>query len=186
MQCHDPHSRVLFRNLRVRPLPDALPAEPVELILGEAEYRRLLTLHSENIPVIDLHAHLKGGLTIEDVLERFYRTGINYGIAVNGGVGFPITNDAGIYAFRQSLAGYPVFVALQAEGREWLRLFSPEAVRQFDYVFTDAMTFTDDAGRRTRLWMKNEVWVDERRCFHGYATSGGSSKSSTTNRSIST
>jgi hypothetical protein len=165
LQCHDPHSRVLFRNLRVRPLPDALPAEPVELILGEAEYRRLLTLHSENIPVIDLHAHLKGGLTIEDVLDRFYRTGINYGIAVNGGVGFPITNDAGIYAFRQSLAGYPVFVALQAEGREWLRLFSPEAVRQFDYVFTDAMTFTDDAGRRTRLWMKNEVWVENADAF---------------------
>jgi hypothetical protein len=161
LQCHDPRSRVQFRNLKVRPLPDDLPLERAELSVSPEHYNYLLTLHSENIPVIDLHAHLKGGLTIEDVLQRFYRTGINYGVAVNGGVGFPITNDAGIYAFRESLAGYPVFVALQAEGREWIRLFSPEAVRQFDYVFTDAMTFTDEDGHRTRLWMNDEVRVGD-------------------------
>ena len=161
LQCHDPESRVLFCNLKVRPLPDDLPAEPADLPIDPEHYNRLLALHSENIPVIDLHTHLKGGLTIADVLQRFYRTGINYGVAVNGGVGFPITNDAGIYAFRESLAGYPVFVALQAEGREWIRLFSPDAVRQFDYVFTDALTFTDDGGRRTRLWINNEVQVGD-------------------------
>ncbi|MCL4177879.1 MAG: DUF1080 domain-containing protein [Verrucomicrobia bacterium] len=165
LQCHDPHSRVLFRNLKVRPLPDELPPARAELPVAPGHYRRLLALHSENIPVIDLHAHLKGGLTIEDVLERFHRTGINYGIAVNGGIGFPVTNDAGIYAFRESLAGHPVFVALQAEGREWIRLFSPEAVRQFDYVFTDAMTFTDDDGHRTRLWMEDEVHVGDPDAF---------------------
>jgi hypothetical protein len=165
LQAHDPHSRVLFRALKVRLLPDDLPAEPAGLSIPGPAYRRLVALHASNIPVIDLHAHLKGGLTVEDVLQRYYRTGINYGVAVNGGVGFPITNDAGIYAFRQSLAGQPIFVALQAEGREWLRLFSPEAVRQFDYVFTDALTFTDDAGRRTRLWINNEVHVDDPEAF---------------------
>jgi hypothetical protein len=161
LQCHDPRSRVRFRNLKVRPLSGDLPTERAELPVDPEHYHELLTLHSGNIPVIDLHAHLKGGLTIEDVLQRFYRTGINYGVAVNGGIGFPITNDAGIYAFRQSLARHPVFVALQAEGREWLRLFSAEAVRQFDYVFTDALTFTDDGGHRTRLWIKDEVRVGD-------------------------
>jgi hypothetical protein len=165
LQAHDPQSRVLFRGLKVRVLPDDLPREPAALPVPGPAYRQLVSLHANNLPVIDLHAHLKGGLTIEDVLERYYRTGINYGVAVNGGVGFPITNDAGIYAFRQSLAGLPVFVALQAEGREWLRLFSPEAVRQFDYVFTDALTFTDDAGRRTRLWINEEVHVDDPEAF---------------------
>ncbi len=159
LQCHDVHSRVFFRNLKVRPLSEELPEEPAEQPLDREAYRQLMALHADNIPVIDLHAHLKGGLTIDDVLERTYRTGINYGVAVNGGIGFPITNDAGIYAFRKSLSGYPIFVALQAEGREWIRLFSPEAVRQFDYVFTDALTFTDDHGHRTRLWMKDEVEV---------------------------
>ena len=27
------------------------------------------------------------------------------------------------------------------------------------------MTFTDDKGRRTRLWMKNEVWVEDEQAF---------------------
>jgi histidinol phosphatase-like PHP family hydrolase len=30
-------------------------------------------------------------------------------------------------------------------------------VAKFDYVFTDAMTFTDDSGKRTRLWIKEDV-----------------------------
>jgi histidinol phosphatase-like PHP family hydrolase len=36
-------------------------------------------------------------------------------------------------------------------------MFSPEAVAKFDYVFTDSMTWTDNAGKRMRLWIKDEV-----------------------------
>ena len=39
-----------------------------------------------------------------------------------------------------------VFIGMQAEGREWVRLFSPATVARFDYVFTDAMTLTDGRG----------------------------------------
>jgi hypothetical protein len=165
LQAHDPESHVRFRNLRVRPLPDSLPSEPAQLPVSLEHYGQLLSLHRSNVPVIDLHAHLKGGLTMEEVLDRFYRTGINYGIAVNGGIGFPVTNDAGIHAFRQEMEGHPVFIGLQAEGREWIRLFSREAVAQFDYVFTDALTFTDDRGKRTRLWIPDEVEVTESEVF---------------------
>lgn len=165
LQAHDPDSHVRFRHLRVRRLPDSLPLEHAELPMNPERYAHLLSLHWNNVPVIDLHAHLKGGLTIDEVLQRHYRSGINYGIAVNGGIGFPITNDAGIHVFRQEMQGNPVFVGLQAEGREWIRLFSPEAVGQFDYVFTDALTFTDDHGRRTRLWIPSEVEVTEPEAF---------------------
>jgi histidinol phosphatase-like PHP family hydrolase len=51
----------------------------------------------------------------------------------------------------------PVFVALQGEGREWVKLVSKQTIAKFDYVFTDAMTFTDDDGRRMRLWINEEV-----------------------------
>jgi hypothetical protein len=165
LQAHDPDSRVHFRRLRVRPLPDSPPTAPVHIPLSPDRYSHLLSLHRDNVPVIDLHAHLKGGLAMEEILQRFYHTGINYGVAVNGGLGFPITNDAGIHAFRQEMQGFPVFVGLQAEGREWIRLFSPEAVAQFDYVFTDALTFTDDRGQRTRLWIANEVEVTDPEAF---------------------
>jgi hypothetical protein len=107
--------------------------------------------------VVDYHVHLKGGWTLEQALQESRRTGIQYGIAVKCGVGFPITNDGGIKEFLQTMAGQPVYVAMQAEGREWVKMFSPEATALFDYVFTDAMTFTDDRGKRMRLWIKEEV-----------------------------
>jgi len=56
-----------------------------------------------------------------------------------------------------SMEGQPVFIAMQGEGREWVKLFSKETIAKFDYAFTDAMTFTDDNGKRMRLWIKEEV-----------------------------
>jgi hypothetical protein len=105
----------------------------------------------------DYHVHIKGDLTLADALRRSRESGITYGIAVNGGLSFPIDNDAGLELFLAEMRGQPVFVAFQAEGREWVRQFSRHALEKFDYVFTDAMTWTDDAGRRMRLWIKDEV-----------------------------
>ncbi|MCP5516062.1 MAG: beta-propeller fold lactonase family protein [Verrucomicrobiales bacterium] len=165
LQCHDPESRVFYRNLKVRPLPDDLPVATGVPPVPAPVYGALMSRHAGNFPVIDLHAHLKGGLTVEDVLQWSRATGIGYGIAVNCGLGFSVTNDAGIHAFVDSLQGPPVFTGMQAEGREWVNLFSDAALDRFDYIFTDAMTFTDQRGKRTRLWMPDEVAVDDPQAF---------------------
>ena len=57
---------------------------------------------------------------------------------------------------------------MQAEGREWVNIFSKESIDKFDYVFTDAMTFTDEKERRNRIWMKNETWIDDEEQFMDY------------------
>ena len=49
---------------------------------------------------------------------------------------------------------------MQGEGREWPRTFSADSRGRFDYVFTDALTFTDHKGRRTLLWIDDQVFVD--------------------------
>ena len=49
---------------------------------------------------------------------------------------------------------------MQGEGREWPTTFSAASRRLFDYVFTDAMTFSDHKGRRTRIWMPDELFID--------------------------
>ena len=164
LQCHDPGSKVFFRNLRVRRLPDAIP-EPDERVAVDDVYRQIIELGSANFPLIDFHVHLKGGLTLEEALALSRRLGVNYGIAVNCGLGFPIGDDKGIAEFLQTMRGQPVFAGMQAEGREWVGLFSPEAVARFDYVFTDAMTFTNRNGRRMRLWIPGEVEVGDKREF---------------------
>jgi hypothetical protein len=106
---------------------------------------------------VDYHVHAKGGLTIDDALRRSREAGIYYGIAINGGLGQPAGNDAALEAFLRELDGKPVYRAMQAEGREWVRMFSKATLEKFDYVFTDSMTWTDDAGRRMRLWIPEEV-----------------------------
>lgn len=165
LQCHDAGSKVAFRHLRVRPLPDDLPSHASD---ASAPYRispDLAALYAENYPVVDLHTHLKGGLTMADVLQRFYRTGIGAGVAVNCGLGFAITNDAGIDRALQDLREPLVFAGMQAEGREWVKLFSLPAVARFDYVFTDAMTIFDRHGKRMRLWIPDEVEVGDPQAF---------------------
>jgi len=113
--------------------------------------------NNAGVPLLDLHVHLKGGLTLEQTLERSRQAGITYGIAVNCGKGFPVQDDAAARAFCASMAGQPVFVGMQAEGREWLEMFSCAAAAEFDYIFTDAMTWTGEDGRRMRLWIAEEV-----------------------------
>jgi len=132
---------------------------------GDDTAREIRELNRRNFPLVDFHVHLKGGLTIDEALANSRATGIRYGIVPNCGVGFPITDDAGIEAFLKSMKGQPCFVGMQAEGREWVNMFSREAIAKFDYVFSDAMTFTDDKGRRTRLWMPDEVHVDDKQAF---------------------
>jgi len=161
LQAHDAGSTVYFRNLRIKTLP-----EGKRKTLEDKEWDTLVTkLMRAGFPLVDYHVHLKGGLTLEDCLAYSQKTGINYGVAPNCGLHFPVTDDESLYAYMEEVKGSPCFKGMQAEGREWITLFSPEAIAQFDYVFTDAMTFTDRKGRRNRIWIPEEVWVDDKQQF---------------------
>jgi hypothetical protein len=125
----------------------------------------IIRLHQEDFPVLDYHIHIKGRLTNESAAQLSRRVGINYAIAPNCGIGFPITDDAGVLAFLEASRKLPFILAMQAEGREWVTTFSPQVRDEFDYVFTDALTFSDHKGRRTRLWMPREVWIDNEQAY---------------------
>jgi hypothetical protein len=146
----------MYRKVRVRALPDSI-ATPGDPPVVDQTYRNILEIGRHNLPMVDYHVHLKEGLTIEQALAKSRRDGIAYGIAVNCGHMNPVTDDRGARAFLDSMKGQPVFVAMQAEGREWTRMFSTKAAAQFDYIFTDSMTWTDNHGRRLRLWIPAEL-----------------------------
>lgn len=162
LQCHDEESRVYFKSIQVKPLPKAEKFAPLVSKEWDTKITRLM---SENFPVIDFHVHLKGGLTIDQACENSMKLGINYGIAPNCGLKFPVTDDASLAAYMDTVQSKPIFRGMQAEGREWVTLFSPEAVAKFDYVFTDGMTWTDHKGRRMRLWVPAETFVEDEQQF---------------------
>jgi hypothetical protein len=161
LQCHDPNSTVYYKNIKVRPLPDNLPTPgiPVE----DPDYdARLIALASQNFPLIDLHLHLKGGLTLEQALAHSRKYGFTYGIAINCGLKMGYESDTQVKEFLSSYKKPPhTYLAMQAEGREWLDMFSKDIIDQFDYVFTDAMTWTNDNGKRMRLWIKGETEIGD-------------------------
>ncbi|HNY52421.1 MAG TPA: hypothetical protein PK727_04090 [Bacteroidales bacterium] len=123
----------------------------------------------KEMKITDLHVHLKGNLTIDDAVVKSKAENIDYGIAVNCGLGFPIHMDSQIDSVVKVLRNYPQFyLAMQAEGREWMDIFSKESMDKFDYVFTDCMTFTDAKGRRNRIWMPEETWIEDEQEFMDY------------------
>jgi hypothetical protein len=158
-----PTGTTCFKNIRVRPLPDNATALSDEKPVVDEVYREIVRLGAENFPVVDYHVHLKGGLTIEQALANSRRAGIFYGVAINCGLGFPVHDDASVREYLETMKGQPCYVALQGEGREWITLTSPESIARFDYCFTDAMTFSDDHGKRMRTWIPEEVGVIEDR-----------------------
>jgi hypothetical protein len=154
---------IQIRNITVSTLDLRDKDIDIQAQLAEAvdeQTDRIIRLHQEDFPVLDYHVHLKGGLTKEEAAKQSRQTGINYAIAPNCGEGFPITDDAGVLNFLNEMRTEPFILAMQAEGRNWPTTFSPEVRNEFDYVFTDAMTFTDSRGRRSRIWIPEETWIE--------------------------
>jgi 3-keto-disaccharide hydrolase len=156
LQCHNDGSLARFRSVRVRPLPENTPT-PGPIPVADETFKQIIDVGRHNIPMADFHVHLKEGLTLEQALAKSRRDGIEYGIAVNCGKGFPTETDDAVRAFFDTMKGQPCFIAMQAEGREWTQMFSRRAAGLFDYIFTDSMTWTDNHGKRMRTWLPAEV-----------------------------
>ncbi|MDR2496883.1 MAG: DUF1080 domain-containing protein [Tannerellaceae bacterium] len=152
---------ILIRKMTLEPLLPSDPAAVPAAAAVDEQNDPIIRLHQEDFPVLDYHVHLKGGLTTEDAAALSRQTGVNYAIAPNCGVGFPITDDAGVMAFLDEMRSQPFILAMQAEGREWIETFSQGVRDEFDYVFTDALTFSDNKGRRSRIWIPEETWIED-------------------------
>jgi len=139
------------------------------LLMGLLSYTYCNCQVNSPFPITDLHVHCKGGFTVEDAVKKSKAENISYGLVTNVGIGFPVHSDIQIDSVIASYRNYPQFlIGMQAEGREWLNNFSKESISKFDYVFTDAMTFTDAKGRRNRIWIKDETWIDNEEEFMNY------------------
>jgi len=156
--------QLLIGEMKIRLLEDKIRSvtivERTDSLTDEVDH-----LNNIGFPLIDFHGHLKGGLTMDQACQHARENGYNYGIAANCGLKFPVTNDSTLNAYLNGISREPVFKVMQCEGREWVTLFSPQAVARFDYIFTDAMTWTDYKGRRMRLWMPEETFVDNEQQF---------------------
>ncbi|HTS61041.1 MAG TPA: hypothetical protein VMH28_03400 [Candidatus Acidoferrales bacterium] len=115
-------------------------------------------------PLVDLHVHLTGSFTIDRVMEISKKTNVQFGIVVNPGGS--VYDDASLRAFIQSLKPYPVYRGLQPMSPGWSTSFSPETVKQLDYVLMDAQTIPNGNGYAETLHIWNfDTYVDDPRKF---------------------
>lgn len=151
-----------FKNISIETLDRKDINIPAQLAIAKDEQNDdILHLHQEDFPVLDYHVHLKGGFTKEAAAKQSRKTGINYAVAPNCGIGFPVTNDKDAFNFLDTMHTQPFILAMQGEGREWVTTFSQKARHGFDFVFTDALTFNDLRGRRVHLWVNEEVVIND-------------------------
>ncbi|MCD8265233.1 MAG: DUF1080 domain-containing protein [Tannerellaceae bacterium] len=111
--------KIEFKEIAVTPLNSReINITQQQAMAIDEQADEIIRLHQEDFPVLDYHVHLKGGLTKEVAASQSRRTGINYAIAPNCGIGFPVTNDTDIYNFLDTMRAQPFILAMQAEGRE--------------------------------------------------------------------
>lgn len=151
-----------FKNISIEALDRKDINIPAQMAIAKDEQNDdILHLHQEDFPVLDYHVHLKGGFTKEAAAKQSRKTGINYTVAPNCGIGFPVTNDKEVFNFLDTMRTQPFILAMQGEGREWATTFSEKARHGFDFVFTDALTFNDLRGQRVHLWVNEEVIIKD-------------------------
>lgn len=151
------NTNIRIKDFQVIPLPRGEKME----VFNQEHQRQITELNIRNIPVVDYHVHKKGELTIPGLIHQSAELGINYGLAANCGLKFPIQTNEDLINYQDSIKGLPFFKAIQAEGREWVEMFDSTIIHSFDYVFTDAMTWTNKEGQRMRLWIPEETFVGD-------------------------
>jgi histidinol phosphatase-like PHP family hydrolase len=119
---------------------------------------------SGDIPLVDLHAHLEGELSLPEAMQIAEKRGVTLGVVDHGGRGQVLDGDEALARYVGELEEYPVYKGMQAEGLDWTECFTPRALARLDYVLLDALTFPERDGRLVRLWTSG-VQIDDAEDF---------------------
>jgi hypothetical protein len=93
-------------------------------------YREVINIGRHNVPMVDYHVNLKGGLTLDAALEKSRRDGIEYGIVAGG---------------TRSMQHQPAFLGLPAPAA------SQRTAALFDYILSDSAGWTHDQDMDSRV-----------------------------------
>lgn len=114
-----------------------------------------------DFPIIDFHAHVEGNFTLQRALELANARGAKLGLAEHAGCREEVHNDATLKAYLERVKDAPVYKGIQAEGLDWMKCFSKEAIADLDFVLSDALTFPEKDGRLVHLWTPEAVITDK-------------------------
>jgi hypothetical protein len=125
--------------------------------------RDLAALAARDIPLIDFHVHLRGGMTVEKALARQQAAGIRIGVLRNIGAGWPIETDDQLRAFLDRATGRGLLVGLQVNDRDWHTRHDRGLLDRCDYILGDTMIMPmpADSSPPVKLWQPEHYTIAE-------------------------
>lgn len=112
-----------------------------------------------DFPLIDFHVHLHRDFTIEKAVELANKRNMKFGI-VEHPESQLIKTDEGLKTYIEKLRQYPVFIGLQPMYLNWAKKFSPDLLKQIDYILMDADTIPVDENKHILLYSNHNYFED--------------------------
>jgi histidinol phosphatase-like PHP family hydrolase len=116
-----------------------------------------------DFPLTDMHVHMTNEFTIEDIMAIAKERKVKFGIVEHPAV-WAIKNDSDLKNYIDKLRKYPVYIGLQPMTSGWASAFSPELLKQIDYVLMDPQTIPMGRGEYDRIYLL-ETYVEDTEAF---------------------
>ena len=107
--------------------------------------------------IVLYHVHVTGSFNVDNAVTLSKEMGIKFGLVDNFGRHYWNYSDEHLKKYLKSMKGKGAYVGIQAEGRDWMRVFSKELLAELDFILADGMTFPNTNGTYSRLWRNEEV-----------------------------
>ncbi|MDR2642183.1 MAG: hypothetical protein LBC74_05260 [Planctomycetaceae bacterium] len=132
-------------------------AEPSPELLA-----KVARLRAKNIPLIDYHIHIRGGMTAEKAIDWERKTGIKSGVLENTGEGWSLSDNNKLEAFIKDVKKFPVLVGIQVNDRNWYKTTDKKLLESIDYVLADTMIMSLKEGAKPqKLWLEVEYEIED-------------------------
>ena len=116
-----------------------------------------------DFPLIDLHVHRADGFGMEQIMEIAEKRKVKFGI-VEHPASWAIKDDEALKKYIDELRKYPVYIGLQPLTPGWNKSFSPELVKQLDYILMDPQTIPLGNGQYQRIY-ELQTYVEDTESF---------------------
>lgn len=114
---------------------------------------------AEALPFPLYHVHVNRRFDVDQITTVSQDMGVKFGVVDNCGLHYWNYSDKHLKAHIDRIKGKGFYVGIQAEGRDWWHVFSPELLTQCDFILADGMTFPNTNGTFSRLWVNDEVRI---------------------------
>lgn len=111
----------------------------------------------------DLHVHTTDTFTIDQIMEIAEKRKVKFGIVEHPAV-WAIKDDADLKKYIDKLRKYPVYIGLQPMTTNWTSAFSPELLKQIDYILMDPQTIPLGNGEYQRIY-ELQTYVEDTEAF---------------------